>query len=1040
MPLSLENDILNKHGGLEKNSLIHVLGKNPEDDLLINGEPQTLEHSKYIDHDVLLDILTEKQNIFKILSLNCQSLRSKFNSLLLLIRYIEENLSDCNFDAICLQETWFDDNTDTSYYAIEGYELISKGKTCSSHGGLAIYLKNIYSFQRLISDIDNFDSWEHQFIEISLKNQRTKFVLGNIYRLPRETNQDYKNFTKEFSDILHQFEHTKTDVVIFGDYNIDLLQVKEKARVNNYFDFIISKGYIPKITLPTRFSRNTLTLIDNALCKLSNNFSNTSSYILMNNMSDPQPYFLSLDYISAKRGSSKHIRYEKYDQQAIDNFKLDFSDLNFDNLLNFSEDGDPDINYNILDEQITIIKERNFPIKYLKFKKHRHKKSAWITNGLIKSIRFRDKLFVRLKKTPTNTELYHTLKMNLSTYNKILKRTIRAVKTKYYYDTFSKYSKDIKHTWSTIKDLVNQKKDTSHFPDSLLIEGNISSDPTEICKKFNLYFNSIGPSLASKICPPQNISFRDYLGGNRKNQLVFKEVTQKDVDTIIRNLPNKSSRGVDNMSVKFVRAIRCVLVPPLTKIINQTLKTGIFPNKLKIAKIIPIHKGDDPKLVENYRPISVLPAISKIFEKVISIQITNHFVTNKLFYGSQYGFRKDHSTELAVIENIDKIAGLIEDRKFPLNIFLDLSKAFDTLDHDILLNKLYYYGIRDQAYDLCKSYLTNRQQFVRFHETDSSMLPIETGVPQGSILGPLFFLIYLNDFDKSSSMFKFIIYADDTTLFSSVFTEGATNIKSMQSKINKELKNVNNWLKVNRLSLNVKKTKFMIFHTPQRQPPLLDISIESNLITQVDSFDYLGIKIDKCLSWKAHTEKIGKKISKVTGVMNRLKHFVPSKTLLLLYNSLVFPHLIYGILLWGHKSNKIQKLQRKSVRTVAKAKYNSDPIPLMKKFNILKVQDILKLQEYKICYKLAKKSLPEYFKSYTFERHSDVHDYETRGNDNLVVPRVNYEMSKCSLKLRLPDILNNLPSEISEKFNTHSIYGLCFYFKRITLPTYESDH
>ena len=150
----------------------------------------------------------------------------------------------------------------------------------------------------------------------------------------------------------------------------------------------------------------------------------------MNNMSDHQPYFLSLDYISAQRGSSKYIKYEKYDQQAIENFKLDFSDLNFDNLLNFSEDGDPDVNYNILDEQITIIKERNFPIKYLKFKKHRHKKSAWITNGLVKSIRFRDKLFVRLKKTPTNTEIYNTLKTNLATYNKILKKNYQSCQNK----------------------------------------------------------------------------------------------------------------------------------------------------------------------------------------------------------------------------------------------------------------------------------------------------------------------------------------------------------------------------------------------------------------------------------------------------------------------------------------------------------------------------------------------------------------------------------------------------------------------------------
>ena len=231
-----------------------------------------------------------------------------------------------------------------------------------------------------------------------------------------------------------------------------------------------------------------------------------------------------------------------------------------------------------------------------------------------------------------------------------------------------------------------------------------------------------------------------------------------------------------------------------TLIINQCLRNGIFPNKLKLAKVIPIHKKDNDTDFANYHPISILPALSKIFERIIYNQTHDYFQSNNLYFNSQYGFRKQHSTELALLEVIDRITQQLDNKITPINIFLDLSKAFDTLDHNILLQKLKHYGIHDTALELFESYLSNCQQYVEYNCTESTLEYITTGVPQGSILGPLLFIIYINDIAQSSRKFDFITYADDTTLCGTL--DGVTAV----ADINTALKNITEWLEINKLT------------------------------------------------------------------------------------------------------------------------------------------------------------------------------------------------------------------------------------------------
>ena len=278
----------------------------------------------------------------------------------------------------------------------------------------------------------------------------------------------------------------------------------------------------------------------------------------------------------------------------------------------------------------------------------------------------------------------------------------------------------------------------------------------------------------------------------------------------------------------------------------------------------------------------------------------------------------------------------------PINTFLDLSKAFDTIDHTILLNKLRYYGIDDAGIPLLKKYLSNRKQYVEIEEIKSEILPIAVDVPQGSILGPLIFIIYINDFSQPSSIFKFIMYADDTTLFSTLTSfRDITQDNTIEYLINAELSKVVEWLNINKVSLNKAKSKYMIFHVPSKGIHSLTLKIDNTTIEKVDEFNFLGLNLDSNLNWKQHTEEISNKCAKMIGILNRLKYILLLE-IFILYNSLILSHINYCIMAWGYKGNRLIKILKKAVRIITLSGYNSHTEPLFKQLNLLKIEDQLK--------------------------------------------------------------------------------------------------
>ena len=351
-------------------------------------------------------------------------------------------------------------------------------------------------------------------------------------------------------------------------------------------------------------------------------------------------------------------------------------------------------------------------------------------------------------------------------------------------------------------------------------------------------------------------------------------------------MKDKKSSGLDDISTKLLKLIYPVIIKPLVLIINQSLATGVYPDNLKISKITPIFKKGKRDIMSNYRPISLLTSISKVFEKVIHRQLYRYLEKNKIICDEQFGFRPNYSTELATLYLTDYTLKEMDDNRIPMNIYLDLSKAFDTLDHNILLKKLEHCGITGTALSLFQSYLSDRKQYVVYDKGKSDYADIKTGVPQGSVLGPLLFLVYINDFPTASKLFKFLMYADDTTLCCSLSNT------LHNDTINKELHEISTWLACNKLSLNIDKTKLIIFHTKQRSITYPDLSINNNLIEKVRSFNFLGLTISDDLKWHTHIRNVSRKISRSIGVINVLKHTFPTHILNTLYSSLVLPHLL----------------------------------------------------------------------------------------------------------------------------------------------------
>ena len=425
--------------------------------------------------------------------------------------------------------------------------------------------------------------------------------------------------------------------------------------------------------------------------------------------------------------------------------------------------------------------------------------------------------------------------------------------------------------------------------------------------------------------------------------------------------------------------------------------------------------------VHNYRPISLLPCFSKIFERIVYNHLYNRLQFNKLLYDSQYGFRKSHSTELAALELIDSIYKNVDQGKTPIAIFLDLTKAFDTIDHKILINKLHHCGCINISLNWFKSYLTERSQYVVINDTISKTLRITTGVPQGAVLCPLLFSIYINDLSRATDKFKYILFADDTNLISNTcsFKNNSSQhyIDQISLNINVELGKISDWMSANKLSLNTSKSKFIIFSYRQKkmgENKIPTLTINGTPIERKREAHFLGLFINEHMNWNTHIFIITKTITKTLGVMNRLIHYLPQRMLQILYNSLILSHLNRNITAWGFASHKLCRLQKRALRLITDSIYNAHTQPLFKALGTLTLDDIFKMQCLKCYYKCIQGKLPPFFDTFFIEK-TTPHNYLTRRRNDFHFQTTVSSTAQNCIMYYIPKLLSTLPTRVTEK-------------------------
>ena len=434
--------------------------------------------------------------------------------------------------------------------------------------------------------------------------------------------------------------------------------------------------------------------------------------------------------------------------------------------------------------------------------------------------------------------------------------------------------------------IINRKPKGHTVPAKLQYKGKTYTDKHDIVNQFNEYFKNIGPNLASTI--HSRIKTDAFLPATHSSSFFLSPVNSAQVELALSGLDrHKATIDIPNYLIKIASNL---LSTPLTNVFNESIESGIVPGIFKISKVAPVFKTGAVTDPGNYRPIAVLSPFAEILERLVYNQLSHFLEKENILFKHQFGFRKNYSTEQAILELTDNLKMKIDSNEAICSIFLDLSKAFDTVNHQILLQKLYRYGIRGVPLQWFKSYLESRTQYVEVENATSNPLSIQCGVSQGSTPGPLLFFIYINDMHNCLEKANIRTFTDDTTLFYS-----SNSLQDLEKTINEVINHLLSFCSANKLSVNFKKTHYMTISSPKKANKL---KLNLRNIEEKNFIKYPGIYIDKNLNWAPHIQHINGKISKNVGILFRLRHFLTLNTLKQIYYSHISPHLYYGIMSW----------------------------------------------------------------------------------------------------------------------------------------------
>ena len=933
------------------------------------------------------------------------------------------------FDIICLTEVR-KTNTGIINLVFTDYHVFLDNPDTAKGGVALMVRKNKFSNITELGSNTGFDlkntcdcihcQTENKWLQFNINDQPV--IIGGIYRHPKGNIQHFNDALK--NTISHI--HNDTLAIILGDININLLS-ESNEKVQSYLNNFLEKSFIPCITLPTRIREHSATLIDHIFVKCPRKLlqNKCSSGNLIFDVSDHLPNFMFFNIEVPSINDRPYIRLFTEKRKKL------FSDslIHEPSLINENDLNEVNSSYNIFSTNYLNLFNKYFP--YVRQSRSSFNDKPYITSGIKASIRTRNKLYDRHLNDKDD-------KVKESTWRRFRNKTrtlITRAEEKYYNTLLKGHQNSSRQLWNTFGKILNKNKQNKRKIGNLNVNGDKISDTQTITDSFNNFFSQIGDNLASKFAGNNRNEYKKFLDSPANQSMLLYKISQNEIKKAIRNLKNSNSSGDDEITSNFVKLSAPVLIPALHMIFNLSLTSGVYPHKLKIAKVVPIHKKGDSTSMNNYRPISILSTINKIFEKILHARLTKYIDEFNILYKYQFGFRKNHSTELALIEIVDQIRMSLNDGKMTCGIFIDLSKAFDTVNHEILIDKLHHYGIRGKALDLLKSYLGNREQFTSIDKYKSGTKPINCGVPQGSVLGPLFFILFINDLPNCCPLGNFRIFADDTN----VFIQG-DNIDELINACRNIMISLSSWFLANKLTLNADKSSFTIFKSPRKIINMPNsINFLNHKINRVSYIKFLGVTLDEDLSFNQHINEVCNKLKNLFHVFYSIRGFLSKENIRTLYYALIYSRIKYGIAVYGQakasKMKRIQILQNKLLKVLAGKKYRYSTDKLHDEFNLLKVSDITNQEVLTFVYNFFSNRLPSIFKNY-YQTFSENHSYNTRfANLSIRKIRRNNEFGAKSIKIRGSDLWNNLNSNIKESRNTKQFRA---NYKKVILP-YNSN-
>lgn len=929
---------------------------------------------------------------FLFLHQNIRSMRANFDLFLVNLAALIDQPA-----IIFLSEIWINEE-ELCNYSIVSYKIESK---CSIEraGGVLAFIRTDLKYTCKILTMAAADGIQ---IDCVINNEPFTFVC--IYRLHSHSPDIFLNELKCF------LNSTRTkNLFILGDINIDLL--KESKIKSEYLLILSSCGMYSLINEPTRILNNCISCIDHVFIRQVINPKYSIDYkVEHRDITDHAMTSFELKFSNRESISkSKPVILEVYDYPKLNSL---LAKQCWDDVFVCT---DTNTAFNTF---INIFNFHLFACKSTKTLIQKHKKiKPWITDALCKRIELKNHLFVKMKNHPLNDQL----KCRYLKLKKSVAFEVKKCSNEYYHHLFDKFRKKPKAQWRVIDSLINNNNTDYSMSELIDHDGNRLQDDYATACFINNYFSTITKQLRNELVE-KNVTINE----SEKSELLFNSSTKtkncflapilgSEIMSIIHGLENSSCCGLDGISNRIVKNVATFLVDPLKYIFNLSISSGEFPSQLKKALVIPLFKSGDKKAVGNYRPISLLPIFSKILEKCIKIRFVNFLEKTKFLSKAQFGFRANLSTEDALLEFLTPVFEGLNNNNKAVAAFIDIKKAFDTVDHRILLSKLYMAGFRGVVLDWIGSYLRDRKQQVKVNNILSSESILDAGVPQGSVLGPIFFLIYFDSFCKLDLNGKIVAFADDVA-----FCYVGSPYSKIKQDIEVDFLILRKWLNLHSMVLSPK-SKLMRFDkkdSSTMEEPIISHSLfcSSNCnkncfpIPFTSDFKYLGITLDCGLKFNSHIEKLKNSLNMVIRKLYVLREICPTPILRTVYFSLFNSRLEYGVSAWGgvYLSNLKPLIiaQKYAIRVIYKKNIMERSFPLFLKSKVLPLRHLYVYKVLKIFY---------FRGGYRNVKSGD--NYNLRINNRCIVPFTRKEYCRRFYIFMAPFLFNLLPQDLKASSN-----------------------